>query len=60
LRSLPRGHLVELEKAVGQRVLEVGDVLDELDRAAADQEVMVDHASDGDHGKAAVLELNEL
>jgi hypothetical protein len=55
-----RRRLVELEEAVGEGVLEVGDVLEELDRAAADEEVMVNHASDSDHGEAAVLELNEL
>jgi hypothetical protein len=55
-----RRRLVELEEAVGEGVLEVGDVLDELDRAAADEEVVVNHATDSDHSEAAVLELNEL
>merc|ERR1719199_585100 len=40
--------------------LEVGDLGDELDWALAGQEVVVGHARDGDHGKAAVLYLSEL
>jgi hypothetical protein len=55
-----RRRLVELEEAVGKGVLEVGDVLDELDRPAADEKVMVNHATNSNHGEAAVLELNKL
>ena len=33
---------------------------DELDGALAGKEVVVEHARGGDHGEAAVLELNEL
>jgi hypothetical protein len=52
--------LIKLEEAVGEGVLEVGDVLDELDRAAADEEVVVHHAAHGDHSQPAVLELHKL
>ena len=44
----------------GEGVLEVGDVLDELDGAAAHEQVVVHHAADGNHGEAAVLELHQL
>merc|ERR1719199_1130084 len=40
--------------------LEVRDLGDELDWALAGQEVVVGHATDGDHGKAPVLHLDEL
>ena len=33
---------------------------DELDGATADEEVVVNHAADGDHSEAAILELGEL
>eukprot|EP00961_Rhodomonas_salina_P061267 822566-Rhodomonas_salina.1 len=33
---------------------------DELDRALAGDEEVVEHAGGGNHGKAAVLELHEL
>ena len=33
---------------------------DELDRALARDEVVVEHAAEGNHGEAAVLELGQL
>jgi hypothetical protein len=33
---------------------------DELDRALAGEEIVVEHARGGDHSKATVLELNKL
>ncbi len=55
-----RRRLVELEEAVGEGVLEVGNVLEELNRPTANEQVMVDHATNSNHSEAAVLELNEL
>lgn len=44
----------------GEGVLEVRDVLDELNGATANKEVVVHHAANSDHSKAAVLELHKL
>jgi hypothetical protein len=44
----------------GEGVLEVGDVLDELDGAATNEEVVVHHAAHSDHGQAPILELHKL
>eukprot|EP00961_Rhodomonas_salina_P255560 3453846-Rhodomonas_salina.1 len=53
--------LAEASLNGGRRArLEVGDLGDELDGALAGKEVVVGHAGDGDHGKAAVLDLTEL
>ena len=45
--------------ALGDARLEVGDLGDELHGTLAGDEVVLHHAAEGDHGKAAVLDLSD-
>merc|ERR1712205_277497 len=57
---MPTSLLAQAGVDSGGARLEVGDLGDELDGALAGEEVVVGHAGDGDHGKAAVLDLGEM